>query len=121
MDVNAFNGFRTNCIKKKKKVLGLLELFNADSITCLTHKEIYKDELAKINTAVEDFLEYIDDVLTQLESNSENGRMPELEVMRITVIDAVKSNKQQVIEKIESVANSAANSNAQDSRAASTW
>ena len=103
MDANAFNGFRTNCIKKKKKVLGLIELFNKDSITCASHKEIYKEELSKIDNAVEDFIDYIDDILTQLETNREADRIPELEVMRRTVIDAVKLNKQQVVEKVESV------------------
>ena len=103
MDQSVYNGYRLNCIKKKKKVLGLIELFNKDSITCLTHKEIFKEELKKIDTAAEDFVEYIDETLTQLEVNSEDDRIPELQVMRKSVIDAVKLNKKQVVEMMESV------------------
>ena len=97
MDSGTFNGYRTNCVKRKKKVNGLIELFNKDSITCATHKEIFKDELNKIDVAAEDFIEYIDDVLTQLEANSEQDRIPDLELMRKDVIDAVKLNKQQAM------------------------
>ena len=103
MDSGTFNGYRTNCVKRKKKVIGLIELFNKDSITCATHKEIFKDELNKIDVAAEDFIEYIDDVLTQLEANSEQDRIPDLELMRKGVIDAVKLNKQQVIEKVDTL------------------
>ena len=63
MDSDTFNGYRTNCVKRKKKVIGLIELFNKDSITCATHKEIFKDELNKIDVAAEDFIEYIDDII----------------------------------------------------------
>ena len=112
MDQGTFNGYRTNCIKKKKKVLGLIELFNKDSITCAMHKDIYKDELSKIDNAAEDFLDYIDNVLTELEANSENDRTTELENMRKLVIDSVKVNKQQVIEQVESVSNSSTSNGA---------
>ena len=110
MDSSVYNGYRLNCIKKKKKVLGLIELFNKDSITCLTHKEIFKEELKKIDTAAEDFVEYIDETLTQLEVNSEDDRIPELQVMRKSIIDAVKLNKKQVVEKIESIISNATSS-----------
>ena len=108
MDSNTFNGYRLNCVKKKKKVLGLIELFNKESITCVTHKEIFKDELKKIDDAAEDFIDYADEILTQLEANSEADRIPELQVMRKAIIDAVKINKQQVVEKVESIVNAAA-------------
>ena len=102
MDSASFNGFKTNCIKKKKKVLSLMELYNKDSITCAAHVQIYKDELHKVDKASEDFLEYVDDLLTQLELNTEAERINDISSMRREVIGAVNGHKQQILEKIQS-------------------
>ena len=103
MDQNTFNGFKTNCIKKKKKVLSLMELYNKDSVTCTAHMQIYKDELQRVDKATEDFVDYIDDLLTQLELSSEQERISDIDSMRKQLINDVKHHKQEIMEKVQTI------------------
>ena len=113
MEADSFNGYRMNCQKKKKKVLGLIERFNKDSISCVQHKDIYKDKLKRIDDVVEETLEYIDELLIKLELNEETERIADINLMRSEIVQSANNNEREVIEKVQSVLNSSSAAPAQ--------
>ena len=82
-----------------------MELYNKDSITCEAHTQIFKEELQKVDRASEDFVDYVDELLTQLEIDKDDNRIADIDTMRKYVIGAVKEHKQQIMEKINSMVN----------------
>ena len=92
MDEGQYTGYKLNCHKKKKKVEGLLELYDKDSVNNVSDKEICEQTLAKIQTAASDAVEYMDDIICQLEISQEDARVGELTAIKKGMIDKVKQH-----------------------------
>ena len=62
----------------------------------LKTKKIYKQKLEEISNAALSAVEYINDLLAELEANEEDERIAELKAIKKKVIESVKQNEKEV-------------------------
>ena len=89
-DEGSYTGYKLNCHKKKRKVDSLIELYDKDSVNSVQDKEIYRQKLEEISNAALAAVEYISDLLAELEANEEEERIAELKAIKKKVIESVK-------------------------------
>ena len=102
-DDASYSGFKLNCHKKKRKVLSLIELYDKDSVNTVQDKEIYKDKLNEISSAAFEAIEYINDLIAQLEVVNEERKIAELLTIKKAVTDAVKKNEKEVKQAMQEI------------------
>ena len=81
-DEGAWTGFKLNCHKKKKKVENLIELYDKDCVNSVQDKDIYKEKLAEISAAAHAAVDYISDLIAELEVSEEQARIDELKAIK---------------------------------------
>ena len=81
----AYTGYKLNCHKRKRKVESLIELYDKDSVNSVQDKEIYKEKLSEISTAALAAVEYINELIAELEINNEEDRIKELQAIKKAV------------------------------------
>ena len=92
----AYKGYKLNCHKKKRKVESLIELYDKDSVNSVQDKHIFKQKLEEISAAALAAVEYINELLAELEVNEEEVRISELNAIKKKVKDSVKTNEREV-------------------------
>ena len=110
-----YTGFKLNCHKKKRKVENLIELYDKDSVNSVQDKEIYKEKLAEISAAALAAVEYITDLIADLELADEEDRIEELQAIKKSVTEAVKKNEKEVKLEMQRILDEAAQSQTQES------
>ena len=95
-DEGAWTGFKLNCHKKKKKVENLIELYDKDCVNSVQDKDIYKEKLAEISAAAHIAVDYISDLIAELEVSEEQARIDELKAIKKVVTDSVIKNEKEV-------------------------
>ena len=96
MEEASYKGFKLNCFKKKRKVDSMLELYDKECVNSLQDREIYKQKLEEISGAALDAVEYINELIEQLEINQEVDRISELTVIKNTIKESVRKNEREV-------------------------
>ena len=76
-DVPTYNGYKLNCHKKKRKVENMIELYDKDSVNNAWDIDICKQKLEEISVAALAAVEYISDLILELEGNEEDERIQE--------------------------------------------
>ena len=104
----AYTGYKLNCHKKKRKVDSLIELYDKDSVNTVQDQHIYKEKLAEISTAALAAVEYVNDLLAELEVNNEEVRIAELQAIKKAVTDAVKKNDREIKLEMQRILDEAA-------------
>ena len=100
-DQGTYTGYKLNCHKKKRKVESMVELFNKDSITSVQDEKIFMVKLGEISAAALEALEYISEILAELETNEEHERITEIQAIKKIVLDTVKENEREVKVEME--------------------
>ena len=95
-DTPTYTGYKLNCYKKKKKVENMIELYDKDSVNNVWDKEICKQKLEEISTAALEAVEYMSNLIVELEEGQEAERVTELTAIKKAVTDAVKKNDKEV-------------------------
>ena len=80
-DEGTYNAKKLNCFKKKKKVEGLILLYDKEAVTSIQDEKIYENKLTEISNATLEAMEYMDEVVLELEANQEENRMAEIEAI----------------------------------------
>ena len=106
----AYTGYKLNCHKKKRKVESLIELYDKDSVNSVQDKDIYKQKLEEISAAALNAVEYISELIEELEVNAEVDRISELKSIKDKVISSVKKNEKEVKAEMQRILEEAANS-----------
>ena len=106
-DVPTYNGYKLNCHKKKRKVENMIELHDKDSLNNAWDIDICKEKLEEISVAALAAVEYISDLILELEGNEEDERIQELTVIKRAVTDAVKKNDKEVRAEMQRILDSA--------------
>ena len=96
LDEGQWTGYKLNCHKRKKKVESLIELYDKDCVNSVQDKDIYKDKLAEISTAAHIAMDYINDLILELEVENQQDRIDELETIKKAVKTAVTKNEKEV-------------------------
>ena len=78
----AYKGYKLNCHKKKRKVESLIELYDKDSVNSVQDKHIFKQKLEEISADALAAVEYINELLAELEVNEEKVRISELNAIK---------------------------------------
>ena len=79
----------------------MVELFNKDSITSVQDEKIFMVKLGEISAAALEALEYISEILAELETNEEHERITEIQAIKKIVLDTVKENEREVKVEME--------------------
>ena len=107
-DEGSYTGYKLNCHKKKRKVDSLIELYDKDSVNSIQDKDIYKQKLDEISAAALAAIEYINELLDELEIHQEADRIDELTAIKTKVKDSVKKNEKEVKAEMLKIINEAA-------------
>ena len=107
-DQGTYTAYKLNCHKRKRKVESMVELFNKDSITSVQDEKIFMVKLGEISAAALEALEYISEILSELETNEEQERITEIKAIKKIVLDTVKENEKEVKVEMERLLSEAA-------------
>ena len=107
-DEGSYTGYKLNCHKKKRKVESLIELYDKDSVNSVQDEKIFLVKLAEISTAALEAVEYMNDLLAELETNEEEERITEIKKIKKTVTDSVKKNEKEVKAEMQRILSEAA-------------
>ena len=114
-DEGQWTGYKLNCHKRKKKVESLIELYDKDCVNSVQDKDIYKDKLAEISTAAHIAMDYINDLILELEVENQQDRIDELETIKKAVKTAVTKNEKEVKAEMDKILQEAAATTSQQS------
>ena len=107
MDEASYKGFKLNCFKRKRKVENMIELYDKECVNSLQDKDIYQKKLDEISAAALDALEYISDLIAQLEVNNEVDRVNELTAIKNSVRESVRKNEKEVKSEMQRIVDEA--------------
>ena len=105
MDEASYKGYKLNCFKKKRKVESLIELYDKDCVNSLQDRDIFKQKLEAIASAALETVEYCNELIAELELNSEQGRIDEVNTIKEDVKNAVRKNEKEVKEEMQRIIN----------------
>ena len=93
MDEASYKGYKLNCFKKKRKVDSLIELYDKDCVNSLQDRDIFKQKLEAISSAALETVEYCNELIAELELNSEQGRIDEVNAIKEGVKNTVRGER----------------------------
>ena len=77
-----YTGYRLNCHKKKRKVESLIELYDKNCVSNVQDEKIFLVKLAEISAAALEAVEYMNEIIAELEINEEEQRITEIKTIR---------------------------------------
>ena len=107
-DDGAYTGYKLNCHKKKRKVESLIELYDKDSVNSVQDEKIFLVKLGEISTAALEAVEYMNEILAELEISEEEERIAEIKRIKKIVTDSVKKNEKEVKAEMQRILTEAA-------------
>ena len=106
-----FTAKKLNCFKKKKKVEALIQLYDKNAVTSVQDERIFIKKLDEITTASLDAIEFFDDIIADLEINEETDRIAVIQDIKQSLVQAVKTNANEVKAQMQKVLLEAISSN----------